>query len=68
MYAVRGDTLDPLEGTQTLFAQLAPAPATFNHGLATGLETTSNSGDSAFVEFHFLGGQMCLACLELGLC
>jgi hypothetical protein len=66
--AVRGSIPDPLEGTQTLFAHLAPVPATFHHGLASGLETASNSGDSAFVEFLFLGGQMCLACLQLGLC
>jgi hypothetical protein len=65
---VRGSILDPLEGAQTLFAHLAPIPATLHHGFASDLETASNSGDTSFVEFLFLGGQMRLAGLQLRLC
>jgi hypothetical protein len=66
--AVHGHILDPLEGTQTLFAHLAPVPATFHHGFASDLETAPNSGDPEFVEFLLLDSQMSLARLQLGLC
>lgn len=53
--AVHGAILDPLEGTQTLFAHLAPVPATLHHGLASDLEPASNGGESELVKFLFLG-------------
>ena len=59
--AVRGRAFDPLEGTQTLFAHLAPIPPTFDHGLASSLEATPNGRDAELVEFLFLRGEMRLA-------
>ena len=66
--AIRGRTVDSLEGAQTFFAHLAPVLATLHHGLASGVETASDHGHSEFIEFLFLRGQMRRARLQLGLC
>ena len=47
--AVSRSVLHSLEGTQTLFAHLAPVPTAFYHGLASSLEPALNSGDTELV-------------------